>query len=153
MYDTLNNYVRHITALFCGTVSIMNLMCRYSPFGECDAVGISSRLLRLRSAGTPSRQLIYWQNLSRASSIRACLDPRLWSKPPAKFKAPRLLRALKPNSQAIPWTGAEILFGCTCLSSASASGVVVSSTSSILTTYISKFPSYMSAFLHFSRFW
>ena len=28
--------------LFCGTVSIMNLMCRYSPFGECDAVGISS---------------------------------------------------------------------------------------------------------------
>ena len=45
--------VRHITSvlnsnnvsyfpLFCGTVSIMNLMCRYSPFGECDAVGISS---------------------------------------------------------------------------------------------------------------
>src|ERR1700678_4073341 len=47
MYDTLNNYVRHITALFCGTVSIMNLMCRYSPFGECDAVGISSDVCNL----------------------------------------------------------------------------------------------------------
>ena len=28
--------------LFCDTVSIMNLMCRYSPFGECTAVGMSS---------------------------------------------------------------------------------------------------------------
>jgi hypothetical protein len=29
--------------LFCDTVSMMNLMCRYSPFGECVVVGISSQ--------------------------------------------------------------------------------------------------------------
>jgi hypothetical protein len=31
-------------SLFCDTVSIVNHMCRHSPFGECDAVGISSVL-------------------------------------------------------------------------------------------------------------
>jgi hypothetical protein len=29
-------------SLSCDTVSILNVMCRHSPFGECDAVGISS---------------------------------------------------------------------------------------------------------------
>ena len=30
------------TPLLCDTVLIMNLMCRRSPFGECDDLGISS---------------------------------------------------------------------------------------------------------------
>jgi hypothetical protein len=29
-------------SLACDTVSIVNLMCCHSPFGDCDAVGVSS---------------------------------------------------------------------------------------------------------------
>jgi len=39
----VSNYERCVEpSLSCDTVSTVNLMCRHSPFGECDAVGISS---------------------------------------------------------------------------------------------------------------
>jgi len=40
---SVSNYERCVEpSLSCDTVSTVNLMCCHSPFGECDAVGISS---------------------------------------------------------------------------------------------------------------